>query len=223
MPNINEIVKTRHSVRRYKDDLIPDNIVFFLKEKLAKINSDTNLNFQLILNDKETFSAYKLHYGKIYNCANYIALIGNKQSKNLDELVGYYGEKIVLEIQKLGLNTCWVGAGYSRKKLNIKLNRGERLVCVIALGYGTYPGKERPSKTYEEVSVTSKAPDWYSRGIEYALLAPTSMNRQNFKFELHENNVVSLKVGIGPFAKVDFGIVKYHFELGAGIQNFKWK
>ena len=30
------------------------------------------------------------------------------------------------------------------------------------------------------------------------------------------------KAGFGPFSKVDLGIVKYHFEIGAGKENFSW-
>lgn len=64
-----------------------------------------------------------------------------------------------------------------------------------------------------------------SRGVttfEAALLAPTAMNQQ--KFTLHrENRTVSAKAGSGFYTKIDLGIVKYHFELGAGKENFAWE
>ena len=52
-------------------------------------------------------------------------------------------------------------------------------------------------------------------------LAPTAMNRQSFYFERF-GNVVSVEAGKGPFTKVDLGIVKCHFEIGAGKDNFQW-
>lgn len=223
MNNIDKTIRERHSVRRYKEDIILDDIVNKINSIIQKINDESGLNIQFRTNDKDTFANYKLHYGKIYDCANYIALIGNKNEKNLEEKVGYYGEKIVLEAHELGLNTCWVGAGYSKSSLNVEVPKGQKIICVIAIGYGVHNGKVRPSKIYEDVSVTNDAPDWYKKGIEYALLAPTAINQQKFKFELLENNIVSVKAGIGPFSKVDLGIVKYHFELGAGVNNFKWK
>ena len=60
-----------------------------------------------------------------------------------------------------------------------------------------------------------------SAGVEAALLAPTAMNQQKFVFSLKEDRV-SIKPGLGFYSKVDLGIVKYHFELGAGDVPFQW-
>ena len=223
MNNIDKTIRERHSVRRYKEDKISKDIVEKINDLIKEINKQSGLNIQFKTNDKDTFADYKLHYGKIYDCANYIALIGDKKEKNLEEKVGYYGQRIVLEAHELGLNTCWVGAGYSKSSLNVDVQKGQKLICIIAVGYGVHNGKSRPSKTYEEVSNTKDAPSWYQKGIEYALLAPTAINQQKFKFQLLDNNTVSVKAGIGPFSKVDLGIVKLHFELGADTKNFKWK
>ena len=48
------------------------------------------------------------------------------------------------------------------------------------------------------------------------------MNQQKFTLSL-EGNTVSAKAGMGFYSKVDLGIVKYHFELGAGKETFTWK
>lgn len=72
------------------------------------------------------------------------------------------------------------------------------------------------------MKVNGPAPDWFMRGIKYALLAPTSINQQKFTFTLHEGGRVSYKAGFGPYSKVDIGIVKYHFEVAAGLENFSW-
>ena len=64
-------------------------------------------------------------------------------------------------------------------------------------------------------------PDWFKKGIDAALLAPTAMNQQKFQFTLKENRVLA-KAGIGFYSKIDLGIVKYHFEIGAGKKNFDW-
>lgn len=53
------------------------------------------------------------------------------------------------------------------------------------------------------------------------MLAPTAMNQQKFQFILNGNRVVA-KAGIGFYSKIDLGIVKYHFEIGAGKDNFAW-
>lgn len=47
------------------------------------------------------------------------------------------------------------------------------------------------------------------------------MNQQKFRFTL-EGTQVSARAGVGFYTKLDLGIVKYHFELGAGTENFTW-
>ena len=59
-------------------------------------------------------------------------------------------------------------------------------------------------------------------GSPFALLAPTAVNEQKFKFELIEENKVKATAPNGRMTKIDLGIVKYHFELGANEQNFSW-
>ena len=46
-------------------------------------------------------------------------------------------------------------------------------------------------------------------------------NNGRFYFELNGSTVTAKSLG-GFYSKVDLGIVKYHFELGAGTDNFKW-
>ena len=159
-------------------------------------------------------------YGRFENCTNYIALVGQK-APDLDERCGYYGELLVLKAQELGLNTCWVALTHGRSKAEIK--DGEREVILISLGYGKTQGSERKSKPISEVSnISEDSPDWFRWGVEAALLAPTATNQQKFSFFLKDGSV-STKTGlIGACLKVDLGIVKCHFELGAGKENFRW-
>lgn len=221
MKDIDKLIRERHSVRRYHDKPIEAKKVKSINKLITEINENSGLNIQLIINDGATFEKYKLHYGQIHGAKNYIALIG-KKSKKLDELAGYYGEMIVLKCEELGLNTCWVAGGYKRGVVNAKVGSDEKLVCVIALGYGTYQGRKPKGKTYEDVTDVKNAPKWFEKGVEYALLAPTARNQQKFKIYLEDDNIVYIKPGIGILVKVDLGIVKYHFKLGAK-DNFKWK
>lgn len=65
-------------------------------------------------------------------------------------------------------------------------------------------------------------PEWFQKGIDAALLAPTAMNQQKFLFTLNGNSV-STAAGKGFYTKIDLGIAKCHFEVGAGKENFSWK
>ena len=61
--------------------------------------------------------------------------------------------------------------------------------------------------------------------MEAALLAPTAINQQKFEFILLDGNRVDAKARLvltNSYAKIDLGIAKCHFELGAGKDNFTW-
>ena len=222
--NLTEAMKERHSVRNYMDKKIPQEITSRLQNEIDTCNQESGLHIQLVTDEPKAFDNFMAHYGKFSGVQNYIALIGKKSSA-LDETIGYYGERIALFAQILGLNTCWVAMTFSKgtTKSNCKMETGEKLVCVLALGYGQTQGVQHKSKAVEEVcKVTGAIPDWFRNGVNAALLAPTATNQQKFVFAL-ENGKVSAKSTGGFYSKVDLGIVKYHFEVGAGVNNFTWK
>jgi hypothetical protein len=219
--DILEAVRSRHSVRSYTEKLIKAEAVDELTKEVAACNKESGLHIQLVTNEPEAFSGIMAHYGKFSGVRNYIALVGQK-GPDLDEKSGYYGERLVIKAQQLGLNTCWVALTFNKGKSRCKVDKGEKLVCVISLGYGSTQGKPHKSKPVETLcNAAESAPDWFRQGMELALLAPTAVNQQKFMICL-SGNQVSAKATGGFYSKVDLGIVKYHFELGAGRENFKW-
>ena len=151
------------------------------------------------------------------------------KADDLDERVGYYGEQLVLLAQTLGLNTCWVGLSYSKVPGTYELGENEKIACYIAIGYGETQGVSHKIKTVEQVSNTSDiTPSWFKKGVEAALLAPTAVNQQKFSFEYigmrNNRHQVRAKRGFSMigYTKMDLGIAKCHFEIGAGEVNFEW-
>ena len=219
---LSEAVQKRHSVRSYEERAIEKNTRDQLLSFIDQCNQESGLHMQLVLDEPKGFDGFMAHYGKFSGVKNYIAVIG-KKSPDLEEKCGYYGEKAVLKAQQLGLNTCWVAMTYSKVKTAFHIDNGEKLCLVIAVGYGTTQGCGHKVKQPEQVMKTdAPAPDWFRKGIEAALLAPTAMNQQKFTFTL-KGNTVSAKAGIGFYTKIDLGIAKYHFEIGAGTDNFSWE
>ena len=93
---------------------------------------------------------------------------------------------------------------------------------VLSVGFGETGGVSRKSKPIEKLcSVNGTMPDWFKKGMEAAQLAPTAMNQQKFRFDL-DGKVVNAVAGVGFYTKVDLGIVKYHFEIGAGKDDWEW-
>lgn len=219
--NLMQAMKERHSVRAYTDQPIEGDTRERLQSFIEQCSRESGLHLQLILNEPQAFDCFTAHYGKFSGVKNYIALAG-KKGKDLEEKCGYYGEKIVLLAQSLGLNTCWTAMTYNKGKVTFQLDKGEKLCLVIAIGYGTNRGVPHRSKTRESVmKVNGTPPAWFIKGIDAALLAPTAINQQKFMFSL-DGNTVSAKAGLGFYSKIDLGIAKYHFELGAGRENFRW-
>lgn len=223
-----EAIEARHSVRAFKKQTLTDDIVKMLEEKITELNIKGQLHMQLVLNEPKAFQGTLAKYGKFRNANNYIVIAG-KKAEDLDERVGYYGELLVLLAQTLGLNTCWVGLSYSKVPGTYVLDEGEKIACYIAIGYGETQGVGHKIKTVEQVSNASDiTPSWFKKGVEAALLAPTAVNQQKFSFE-HvgvKNNchLIRAKKGFSMigYTKMDLGIAKYHFEIGAGEVNFEW-
>ena len=57
--------------------------------------------------------------------------------------------------------------------------------------------------------------------FDFLCHATTAMNQQKFYFELKEGKIKA-KLGFGFYTKIDLGIAKYNFEIGAGRENFSW-
>ena len=213
---LSEAVDARHSVRAYRKTPIPEDIRAELDGFAADCSTEGNLHIFIRYDDPAGFDSRLARYGSFRNVQNYIVLAG-KKNENFDFRCGYYGEKLVLFAQQLGLNTCWTALTFNKKRVKEILSAEETLCMVIALGYGETQGNSRRSKNFQDV-VTGKGemPDWFRNGVEAALKAPTAVNQQKFAFEMNDGEPAVKVKGAGVHTKVDLGIVAYHFEVGSG-------
>lgn len=222
--NMEEAIRLRHSVRRYLDKPVEAEKLAQLKRCADESNAASGLHIQMVTEEPKAFSTGIFKYGNFAGVKNYFVLAGPKGSK-YEQAAGYCGEKLVLLAQTLGLNSCWVGLTYKKIPGTFTLGEGEKVHCVISFGYGENQGVSHKVKTFEQVAeAPSDAPEWFRKGVDAALLAPTAMNQQKFKFSLLPDGKVSAKATfcINGYADVDLGIAKLHFELGAGTGNFTW-
>lgn len=214
-----EIMRARHSVRRFLDKPLADDAVKALNDEIELCNREGGLHLQLITDEPEAFAAGKPSYGQFKGCRNYLALVG---PKDRDEAIGYYGERVVLCAQSLGVNSCWVALTYRRGRTAAEVAAGEKLYMVIALGYGETQGTPHRGKTRADIAdERPDDPDWFRAGLDAVLLAPTAVNQQKFRFT-RVGDRVHAKAGVGFYTKTDLGIAKYHFERGAGKDPAVW-
>ena len=224
-----EAIEARHSVRAYKEQPLTDDVVKMLEDKIAELNNEGRLHIQLIRNEPKAFLGPFARYGKFRGVTDYLVMIGEK-ADDLDERIGYYGEQLVLFAQTIGLNTCWVGLSYTKIPGTYVLNEGEKIACYISIGYGETQGVKHKIKRIDQVSnVSDDSPEWFRRGVEAALLAPTAINQQKFSFELlpaEEGQLPRVLAkrhfSLVGYTQMDLGIARYHFEIGAGTENFQW-
>lgn len=209
-----ELMKQRHSVRQYKPRAIEPEKRAALNDLCSELNQKAELSIQIVYDEPNCFDSFMAHYGKFSGVHNYIALIGKKSPK-LEETLGRCGEQLVLKAQELGLNTCWVAMTHGKSRAIV--GPGEKQVCLISLGYGETQGVAHKSKPMQALCRCAEPiPEWFEKGMTAAMLAPTAMNQQKFRFELREDGTVKAACGSGFYTKLDLGIVKYHFEAASG-------
>lgn len=218
---IKEAIKQRHMVRKYTDKKIPAELVELLNARIEENNNVYGLNLQLVNGNADGIAGIaKLLLAK--GVSNYFVLAG-ADTPDLDEKLGYCGADLILYAQTLGLNTWWVGGMYSGSgaKKNLK-NQNVRVNGVITVGYGQTQGIQHKMKTAEDISsYNGTAPQWFIDGVDALLHAPTALNKMAFTVK-GDGNKVSIICDSGHFAGIDLGIGKYHFEVGAGKENFEW-
>ena len=223
-----EAIHQRHSVRHYISRPLSPEIIQTLQEKINVCNREGNLHIQLVVNEPKGFSGI-MAYGSFSGVENYLVMAG-KRSDDLDERVGYYGEQLVLLAEQLGLGTCWAGVSYRKVRGTYQLLPDEKIACMIALGYPNDEGRHTKRKSIAEVSNAGPStPDWFVRGVEAALRAPTAVNQQKYYLENLPPQGDELprvratrRFSMVGYTQMDLGIVKLHFEIGAAPARFLW-
>lgn len=220
--DILEAIAKRHSVRSYTDKKIEGDTLTVLLSEIELCNKESGLNIKLVTNEPKAFSNWLARRGGFNGVTNYLVLAG-KDATDLEEKCGYFGEKIVIKAQMLGLNTCWVAGTYSKKSAKANIDKDDKLVCVVAIGYGENQGKPHRNGLIDGIfRLRGDMPSWFMEGLQCTMLAPTARNQQKFRFTMLDNNKVKAEA-TGKFcAGVDLGIVKYHFEIGAGNAEYEF-
>ena len=230
---IQEAMHARHSVRQYENRPLGDEVIAALKQEIAACNRESGLHIQLVTDEPTAFKGLA-SYGKFSGVIHYLVMAAPKD-KRADERVGYYGERLVLRARQWGLCSCWVGLTYRKVPRAFSLNEDERVACVIAIGYAEDKGVLHKQRSPETLAPDyPSAPLWYRRGIDAALLAPSAVNQQKYRFALIGGDgplpVVHIRRGrsLVGYTRMDMGIAKLHFEMGVnegpwGARTFVWE
>lgn len=225
-----ETIRERHSVREYDGKPLAQAEFDALGAVVGECARESGLDIQLVGDNPEVFNVIA-RFGLIRGCRTHVAFVvddakaGDVTRAAVDEVIGYWGQKIVLAAQDMGLNTCWC-ALCSRKKSRAVVAPGKRVRLVIAVGHGKTQGFPRKTKSIGALSSVecAKAPAWFAAAMEAAQLAPTAMNNQNFKITLlSDGKTVRIEAPQSGLNVIDEGIVRRNFEIAANEAGADWR
>ena len=222
-----ETIRERHSVREYDGRPLSRAEFDALIAVVGEYARESGLDIQLVGDNSEVFNVIA-RFGLIRGCRTHAAfVVDDAKAGNVaaDEAIGYWGQKIVLAAQDMGLNTCWC-ALCSRKKSRAVVAPGKKIRLIIAVGHGKTQGFSRKTKSVEALSSVecAKAPAWFAAAMEAAQLAPTAMNNQNFKITLlSDGKTVRIDAPQNGLNVIDEGIVRCNFEIAANEAGADWR
>lgn len=141
------------------------------------------------------------------------------------ELVGFYGEALVLEATAMGLGACWLGMYYhDMVKNTFKPAKDEEVVLLIALGQCQQKPFAPKRKALSEL-LTGNESDlapWQKSAFEAARVAPSAVNMQpwRFEFDARSLSILSRSTLMGKkYAGYDRGIAMLHATVGAAKEG----
>ena len=222
-----ETIRERHSVREYDGKPLARAEFDALGAVVEECARESGLGIQLVGDNPEVFNVIA-RFGLIRGCRTHVAFVVDDAKAGdvaADEAIGYWGQRIVLAAQDMGLNTCWC-ALCSRKKSRAVVAPGKKIRLVIAVGHGKTQGFSRKTKSVEALSSVecAKGPAWFAEAMEAAQLAPTAMNNQNFKITLlSDGKTVRIDAPQSGLNVIDEGIVRCNFEIAANEAGVDWR
>ena len=113
---------------------------------------------KLVCGHPEIFKGFRNSYGMFHNVENFIMMMGNSRDVYMQEKLGYFGERLILEAVERNMGTCWVGGTFAKDALKPYVKEDEKLYCVIAIGYTAH------KKTLKEQLISHATAQRKNRG-----------------------------------------------------------
>jgi nitroreductase len=245
---ITDIIKKRKSWRTYTATPVETEKKEQILQFIANLNQPpfgSAARFELVDLDLKFTGKVAGTYGVIKGAETFITAVVNKGPGDMED-VGYLFEQIILFATAIGLDTCWMGASFSRELFaeKITLKPDETLPVVSPIGYragrrsltdmvfhmsaGSKNRKPWPALFFH--SAFNEPLDKSSAGklempLEMVRLAPSAVNKQPWRLVADDAGVhFFLKRTAGfksmftmDLQRIDMGIAMCHFELAADI------
>lgn len=228
-----EAARDRRSRRSFDGSPLADEHLSALDEACERLRPSGNARCVLLRSVPEDLYRGVLgSYGRISGAPSALLFIGAAGSAEALPETGYAGEALVLEATALGVGTCWVGGMFDSSLARTKgaVTADEKVYAVSPLGYPKQQvtkterfvygmRKPKPRKPVEHLAPgihEREWPSWARPGVEAARIAPSTYNRQPWRFRADEGSIViSFDGPDTPIVskRLDCGIAMLHFEL----------
>ena len=232
---INEIIRSRHSVRNYEDKELSDDTINKIESYISNLDNPFGgkVRVKLIKKDEYNKDVKLGTYGFIKGAKYYLTVACENGDFALESL-GYAFEKVVLYCTSLGLGTVWMAGSFNKgafaKAMNLKEN--ETIAIVSPVGYeggkksiiGSIIGsKKKPRKSFSDIffnndfntPLSEDLAGEYAEALEMVRLAPSAMNKQSWRIVKQGNLIHFYSNGNIEMNKIDLGIAMCHFDLTA--------
>lgn len=219
-----EAIINRISRRNYQRTPIAAELREKICAEIEELNRESGLAFKFVEDAGEAFNSMRKSYGLFSGVRSVVVLKGAENAPDLAEKIGYYGERLMLDLTDMGLGTCWVGGTFDRK--HFEISDGETMLCVVPVGYvaeqtmkeklirNTLSRKRKPVS--QRLNGYEIAPEWVLTAVEAVRLAPSAVNSQKPVFTWADGIVTAAAEVERDMDLVDLGIAKLHFAAEAG-------
>jgi hypothetical protein len=228
-----QAIDARSSRRTYVPEPIEPDKIAALTALIDEINREARLCIRLIDDGSAVFQGFTKSFGHFSGVRSIVLLAGKTGTDALFEILGYYGETLVLQATAMGLGTCWVGGTFDRSSPILALPPDETLACVITVGHVAKRKKImeriifavahilRMAPTVRELCESDQdpPPEWFRAGVMAAIKAPTARNRHHLRFRLHKGEVTVWSEFDDPAASLEIGIARAHFDIASGHRS----
>ena len=241
-----EVIRKRRSVRSYDGKEITENHEQLIQAYLSNPEYLTGIfgnTIRIYLNKAEGRKSEKIGtYGIVKNAPAYLVTV-SKTSKEALLDCGYVFEKLVLYLESIGLNTCWIGGTFNRDAIRVVdgLGNDEMIPIISPVGYGAHKSS-LIDKTFRRMAKSDQRSNFdnmffagdFNRRIEedstreilqYVRLAPSASNQQPWRIVMGEDGKTHFYIERTPnygrklpydIQMVDIGIAIAHYEMMVG-------
>lgn len=173
MSDILEVLKTRRSVRKYKKDMVPEELLDRILEAglYAPTGMDCQKTILLKIADQETVRTLGLVNGRIMGREGMDAFYGapvviSVLSKKTDPIAVYNGSAAIMnmldEAASLGLGSCWIHRG----KEQFETEEGREILRRAGIDPDAYTGIDNVIVGYADGELPKASPRKAGRIVE---------------------------------------------------------